>query len=40
LSYDLVEQKKRRQGIDKGRNIFNKSKKRMEELSKKKNSSL
>lgn len=31
---DLVEQKKRRQGIDKGRNIFNKSK-RMEELSKK-----
>lgn len=37
---DLVEQKKRRQGIDKGRNIFNKSKKRMEELSKKKNSSL
>jgi hypothetical protein len=35
-----VEQKSRRQGIDKGRNIFNKSKKRMEGLSEKKDTAL
>lgn len=40
IHLDETEQKKRRQGIDKGRNIFNKSKKRMEELSQKKDSSL
>ena len=40
IHLDESEQKKRRQGIDKGRNIFNKSKKRMEELSQKKDSSL
>jgi UPF0176 protein len=40
IHMDAGEQKRLRQGIDKGRNIFNKSKKRMEGLSEKKDPAL
>lgn len=40
IHMDAGEQKRRRQGVDKGRNIFNKSKKRMEGLSEKKDPDL